>query len=71
MRWIVLGCLAVTSACVNSPPVDNPSSPNSFQPATEDRSEAHALERAEADCVGQGKHAVAKRVEGDTVYSCQ
>lgn len=71
MRWIVLGCVVLTSACVNSPPADNPSSPSSFQPQSEDRSEAHALERAEADCVRQGKHAVAKRVEGDTVYSCQ
>ncbi|MBS0577716.1 MAG: hypothetical protein JSR36_00475 [Proteobacteria bacterium] len=69
-RWIATACAAVLAACANSPPVDNPSAPGSFRPAAEEQSEARALERAEADCVTQGKHAVAKRVDGETLYEC-
>jgi hypothetical protein len=73
MKWIAVGLVSVVSACVNSAPMDNPSAPGSFRPGTEQLSEARALELAEADCVaqGQGKHAVARRVEGDTLYECQ
>ncbi len=70
MRWITVAFVALLTACANSPPADNPSAPSSFQPAAQERSEARALERAEAACVTQGKHAEAKRIEGDTVYSC-
>jgi hypothetical protein len=69
-KCIAVALAAVVSACANAPPADNPSSPNSFRPEAEQQSEARALERAEADCVTQGKHAVAKRVDGDTVYEC-
>lgn len=65
---ILAGALA---ACSGSPPVDNPSAPGAFRPAAEQRSEARALELAEADCVKQGKHAEASRVDGDTVYTCK
>jgi hypothetical protein len=34
------------------------------------RREARALELAEADCATQGKHAVARRAEGETFYDC-
>jgi hypothetical protein len=70
MKLVAVGVVVILSACTNSPPVDNPSAPGSFRPATEDMGEARALEAAEADCVKQGKHAEAKRVEGDTVYNC-
>jgi hypothetical protein len=70
MKLVAIGLVALLSACTNSPPVDNPSAPGSFRPATEEMSEARALEAAEADCVAQGKHAEAKRVDGDTVYDC-
>jgi hypothetical protein len=67
---MALGVVGILTACTNSPPVDNPSAPGSFRPATEQRNEARALEVAEADCAKQGKHAEASRVEGDTVYTC-
>jgi hypothetical protein len=70
MKWMALGALALLLGCVNSLPVDNPSAPGSFRPSGEERSEARALEKAEADCASQGKHAQAKRVQGDTVYEC-
>jgi hypothetical protein len=70
MRWLALGWVTLVAACANSPPLDNPSSPNAFRPSTEEGAEARQLERAEADCASQGKHAVARRVEGDTVYDC-
>jgi hypothetical protein len=71
MRSIVLICLALIAGCVNSAPVDNPSAPGSIRPASEERTEARQLEQAEADCASQGKHAVARRDEGLTVYDCQ
>jgi len=48
------------------PPLDNPTS----SPRAQERSEARALEKAEADCAAQGKHAVAERSEGETLYHC-
>jgi hypothetical protein len=70
MKWLALGLIALVAGCASSVPMDNPSSRGSFQPAAEERTEARALERAEADCATQGKHAVASRVEGETVYTC-
>jgi hypothetical protein len=70
MKWFAVGSVTLLMGCVNSLPVDNPSAPGSFRPGAEQRSEARALEKAEADCASQGKHAQAKRVEGDTVYEC-
>ncbi len=70
MRCFALLGLCVMAGCVNSPPMDNPSSPGEIRPASEDRVEARQLERAEADCAAQGKHAVARRDEGVTVYDC-
>ncbi len=71
MKFLAVALASVLAACTNSPPVDNPSAPGSFRPATEERNEARALELAEADCVKQGKHAEASRVDGDTVYTCK
>ncbi|MBS0377086.1 MAG: hypothetical protein JSS29_01260 [Proteobacteria bacterium] len=68
-RFALLG-LCVMAGCVNSPPMDNPSSPNAIRPESQDRMEARQLERAEADCAAQGKHAVSRRSEGMTVYDC-
>jgi hypothetical protein len=70
MKWFALGSVTLLMGCVNSLPVDNPSAPGSFRPGAEQRSEARALEKAEADCASQGKHAQAKRVDGATVYEC-
>jgi hypothetical protein len=41
-----------------------------MRPEVDQRREARALEEAEADCAKQGKHAVAARVEGETMYDC-
>lgn len=71
MRWMVLSGVALITACANSPPIDNPSAPGAMRPASEERMEARQLELAEADCASQGKHAVARRDEGITVYDCQ
>ena len=71
MKFLAVALVGVLAACTNSPPVDNPSAPGSFRPAGEERGEARALELAEADCVKQGKHAEASRVDGDTVYTCK
>jgi hypothetical protein len=70
MKWGFLVCTGFLAACVNSPPVDNPSSPNAMRPQSQEAMEARQLERAEADCASQGKHAEAKRVEDETVYDC-
>ena len=72
MRWMwtILGCTTLLAGCANSPPVDNPSAPGAMRPDVDKRREARALERAEADCASRGKHAEAKRVEGETVYDC-
>lgn len=71
MKVFAVLLVGVLAACTGAPPVDNPSAPGSFRPAAEERGEAHALELAEADCVKQGKHAEASRVDGDTVYTCK
>jgi putative hemolysin len=70
MRWTAIACSALIAGCANSPPTDNRSAPGAGQPATDESREARALEQAEANCAKQGKHAVAKRVEGTLVYDC-
>jgi hypothetical protein len=71
MKFFAVLLAGMLGACVNSPPADNPSAPGAFRPAAEERSEARGLELAEADCVKQGKHAEASRVDGDAVYTCK
>jgi hypothetical protein len=70
MKWTALAGLALIAGCVNSQPIDNPSAPGEIRPASDERIEARQLEQAEADCAAQGKHAVARREEGLTVYDC-
>lgn len=57
---LVVGCV------MGPPPLDNPTS----SPRAQQRSEARALEQAEADCAAQGKHAEAERSEGETLFHC-
>ena len=57
---LVVGCV------MWPPPLDNPTS----SPRAQQRSEARALEQAEADCAAQGKHAEAERSEGETLFHC-
>jgi hypothetical protein len=70
MRWTALVAAGILAGCINSVPIDNPSSPNEIRPSGQDRTEARQLEVAEADCAKQGKHAVARRDDGITVYDC-
>jgi hypothetical protein len=64
---LLLACIALIGGCALAPPApDNPTA----SPRAEQRSEARALERAEAECAAQGKHAVAERSEGETLYHC-
>jgi hypothetical protein len=70
MRWTAVVCSTLVAACATPPPVDNPSAPGSFRAPVDDRREARALEEAQADCAKQGKHAVARRDEGETLYDC-
>jgi hypothetical protein len=65
-RTTTVCCALVFTGCVNAPAPDNPGS----SARSQDRNEARALEQAEADCASQGKHAVAKRDEGETLYTC-
>lgn len=68
--WYAIACAALVAACAGGPPPDNPSAPGSFRPGVDQRREARALEQAESDCSAQGKHAVARRDEGETFYDC-
>jgi hypothetical protein len=70
MRWTSIACMTLFAACANSPPVDSPSAPGSFSAPVDEHREARALEQAEADCAKQGKHAVATRDAGETLYHC-
>ncbi len=70
-RMITSLCLAVVAACAGEPQIAYESAPEATQQAAVDPGEAQALEQAEAECARQGKHAVAQRVEGETVYDCQ
>lgn len=72
MKMITSLCLAVVAACAGEPQIAYQSAPDATQQAeVVDPGEAQALEQAEAECARQGKHAVAQRVEGETVYDCQ
>lgn len=70
MKWPAVVCMTLVAACANAPPVDNPSAPGSFRAPVDERREARALEQAETDCARQGKHAVATRAEGETLFHC-
>ena len=70
MRWNAIACTSLIVGCAGGPPVDNPSAPGSFRPGVEQKREAQALQLAESECAAQGKHAVARREEGETFYDC-
>jgi hypothetical protein len=70
MKRMVFPCIALLAACAAGPPPDNPSAPGAMRPDVDERSEARALEQAEAECARQGKHAVSQRAEGETLYGC-
>lgn len=53
-------------ACASAPPPDNLAA----SPRAEQREETQGLEKAQAECVKHGKHAVAQRTEGETLYTC-
>lgn len=66
-QLLFTACIALLGGCALGPPApDNPTA----SPRAEQRNEARALEQAEADCAAQGKHAVAERSEGETLYHC-
>jgi hypothetical protein len=80
MKWMAVSCAVVIVGCANGPPVNYASGPDDpgdanggfqYQGGGADPDEARALEQAEADCASEGKHAVSKRVEGETVYDCR
>ncbi len=67
MKLIILGCMTLVVGCtVGAPAPDS----HTASPRAESRSEARALEQAEAECAAQGKHAEAQRSEGETLYHC-
>ena len=70
MKWSAWACAVVLAGCSGAPPVDNPSAPVQMRPGGQEHAEARELERAETDCAAQGKHAVARRDEGVTVFDC-
>jgi hypothetical protein len=75
MKWLPFICrvvsVAVLAACAGSPQLAYQSAPDETAESNAvDSGEARALEQAEADCARHGKHAVAQRVEGETVYDC-
>jgi hypothetical protein len=67
MRLVTLSCAAAIVGCVNAPAPDNPAAPARAQ----QRIEVRELEQAQAMCAKQGKHAVATRAEGETLYDCE
>jgi hypothetical protein len=73
MKVITSLCLAAVAACGGEPQIAYESAPErtSQQSEAVDPGEAQALEQAEAECARQNKHAVAQRVEGETVYHCE
>ena len=74
MKVIMSLCLAAVAACAGGPPqLAYESAPEAMQQGDAvDPGEAQALERAESECARQGgKHAVARRVEGETFYDCE
>jgi hypothetical protein len=76
-RLILMVCAAGAFAgCAYAPPPAQVPSAPAVTPAgvpapeAERQGEAQALEQAESKCVSGGQHAVARRVEGTTVYDC-
>lgn len=70
MNWTAVACIALIAGCANSPAPENESAPGAGRPGVDERREARALEQAESDCASQGKRAVARREEGETLYDC-
>ncbi len=66
MNRMAMIAAVLLAACAGGPPLDNPGA----SARSQDRSEARALEEAEQECTAQGKHAEARRVEGETIYNC-
>ena len=73
MKVITSLCLAAVAACAGgAPQLAYESAPQAMQQGDAvDPGEAQALEQAESECARQGKHAVARRVEGETFYDCE
>jgi hypothetical protein len=65
-RLLATGTLLMLGCVMGPPPLDNPTA----SPRAEQRSEARALEQAEAECAAQGKHVEVERSEGETLYHC-
>jgi hypothetical protein len=71
LKLTVLVWALVSTGCAGGPPIAYESAPDAVQEGNAaDPGEAQALEQAEAECARQGKHAVSKRIEGETVYDC-
>jgi hypothetical protein len=71
MKWMTIVCLVVIAACAGGPQIGYQSAPDAMQQGeAADPGEAQALEQAEEDCARRGKHAVSRRVEGETIYAC-
>jgi len=67
VQLLLSASAVLAGGCAIGPPaLDNPTA----GPGAEQRGEARALEQAEAACAAQGKHAVAERSEGETLYHC-
>jgi hypothetical protein len=72
MKVIMSLCLTAVAACAGGPQLAYQSAPEPMQQGDAvDPGEAQALEQAESECARQGKHAVARRVEGETFYDCE
>jgi hypothetical protein len=75
MKWVPflyrVAPVVFLAACAGSPQLAYESAPDEMSESNAvDSGEARALEQAESDCARQGKHAVARRDEGETVYDC-
>jgi hypothetical protein len=72
LRWATLCCAAVVVGCAGGAQINYESAPPDTMAGdvAEDTGDAAGLEQAEGECRRQGKHAVAQRVEGETVYNC-
>ena len=71
MIWVPLVCAFAVMERSGGPQIGYESGPGAMQEGdAADRGEAQALERAEADCARQGKHAVSQRIQGETIYNC-
>jgi hypothetical protein len=73
VRWGTLCCASLVAACAGGPQINyesTPPDPMTTDTANDNSGDAAALEQAERDCRRDGKHAVAQRIEGETVYDC-